>query len=209
VADDELLDPNEIESLLNSSMLRPPAGGAGVVAPPGAGAPTTPPAAPPAGAESRAAAREPAAVDPEEIERLLKMAQRSPRPDPGAILQQVNAGLAAAVAPELKSRPVPKDLESAKPYELAAFDRGPMASDAGVLHPLQDVELDVSIELGRTELLIEEVLRLKEGSVVPLDKLAGDPVDILVNGQLIGRGEVLVLNDNFCVRVAEILAPAV
>jgi len=65
----------------------------------------------------------------------------------------------------------------------------------------------MQIELGRTELLIEEVLKLKEGSVVPLDKLAGDPVDIIVNGRLIARGEVLVLNDNFCVRVAEILTP--
>ncbi len=75
------------------------------------------------------------------------------------------------------------------------------------MNALQDVELDLSIELGRAELLIEEVLQLREGSVVPLDKLACDPVDILVNGRLIARGEVLVLNDNFCVRVAEILTP--
>ena len=61
--------------------------------------------------------------------------------------------------------------------------------------------------MGRTELLIEEVLELREGSVVPLNKLAGDPVDILVNGRLVARGEVLVLNDNFCVRIAEIVAP--
>ena len=73
---------------------------------------------------------------------------------------------------------------------------------------MKDVELDLRIELGRTELLIEEVIKLREGSVVALDKLAGDPVDILANGRLIARGEVLVLNDNFCVRIAEILAPA-
>ncbi len=73
---------------------------------------------------------------------------------------------------------------------------------------LKDVELDLRIELGRTELLIEDVLKLREGSVVALDKLAGDPVDVLVNGRLVARGEVLVLNDNFCVRIAEILAPA-
>ena len=72
---------------------------------------------------------------------------------------------------------------------------------------LQDVELDLRIELGRTELLIDDVMKLAEGSVVQLDKLAGDPVDVLVNGRLIARGEVLVLNDNFCVRVAEILTP--
>ena len=72
---------------------------------------------------------------------------------------------------------------------------------------LQDVELDLRIELGRTQLLIEDVMKLVEGSVVQLDKLAGDPVDILVNGRLIARGEILVLNDNFCVRIAEILSP--
>jgi flagellar motor switch protein FliN/FliY len=52
---------------------------------------------------------------------------------------------------------------------------------------------------------LEDVLRLKQGAVVTLDKLAGDPVDIYANGRLIARGEVLVLNDNFCVRVAELV----
>ena len=70
---------------------------------------------------------------------------------------------------------------------------------------LKDVELNVKIELGRSEMSVEEILKLNNGSVVELDKLAGDPVDILVNEQLIARGEVLVLNDNFCVRVNEII----
>jgi flagellar motor switch protein FliN/FliY len=71
---------------------------------------------------------------------------------------------------------------------------------------LKDVDLQVKIELGRTKMLIEDVLRLAEGSVVELDKLAGDPVDVYVNDQLVARGEVLVLNDNFCVRINEIVA---
>jgi len=76
----------------------------------------------------------------------------------------------------------------------------------GGLDLLGDVDLNVSIELGRTEMLVEDVLRLGEGSVVELvDKLAGDPVDVYVNNRLIARGEVLVLNDNFCIRVNEIL----
>ena len=54
-------------------------------------------------------------------------------------------------------------------------------------------------------MLIEDVLKLAEGSVVELDKLAGDPVDVFVNDQLVARGEVLVLNDNFCVRINEIV----
>jgi flagellar motor switch protein FliN/FliY len=71
---------------------------------------------------------------------------------------------------------------------------------------LGDVNLNVTIELGRTEMLVEDVLRLGSGSVVELDKLAGDPVDVYVNNRLIARGEVLVLNDNFCIRISEIVA---
>ena len=71
---------------------------------------------------------------------------------------------------------------------------------------MSDVQLDLNIELGRTHMHLEEMLRLKKGAVVPLDKMAGDPVDIYANGRLIARGEVLVLNDNFCVRVAELVA---
>ena len=70
------------------------------------------------------------------------------------------------------------------------------------------MELDLKIELGRTHMYLEDVLKLRKGSVVPLDKMAGDPVDIYVNGRLIARGEVLVLNDNFCVRVAELIVGA-
>jgi flagellar motor switch protein FliN/FliY len=54
-------------------------------------------------------------------------------------------------------------------------------------------------------MLLEDVLKLRRGSVVTLDKLAGDPVDLFVNGRLVARGEILVLNDNFCVRVVELV----
>lgn len=73
---------------------------------------------------------------------------------------------------------------------------------------LKDVGLHVKIELGRSRMLVEDVMRLSEGSVVELDKLAGDPVDVYVNDRLVARGEVLVLNDNFCVRVNEIVEDA-
>lgn len=78
-------------------------------------------------------------------------------------------------------------------------------SDPEGIEMLGDVELDVVVELGRTEMLVEDVLRLTGGSVVELDKLAGDPVDVLVNQRLVARGEVLVLNDNFCIRISEIV----
>lgn len=82
----------------------------------------------------------------------------------------------------------------------SAGSRGPTGIDL-----LGDVNLQVKIELGRTRMLVEDVLRLGEGSVVELDKLAGDPVDVYVNDRPVARGEVLVLNDNFCVRISEII----
>ena len=77
------------------------------------------------------------------------------------------------------------------------------------LDQISEVELDVKIELGRSNMYLEDVLKLRKGSVVPLDKMAGDAVDIYVNGRLLARGEVLVMNENFCVRVAELLAGAI
>jgi flagellar motor switch protein FliN/FliY len=90
-------------------------------------------------------------------------------------------------------------------FRLEEFS-GPAAStESATFDLIRDVELDLRIELGRTHMYLEDVLKLRKGSVVPLDKLAGDPVDIYVNGRLVARGEVLVLSDNFCVRVAELI----
>jgi flagellar motor switch protein FliN/FliY len=99
--------------------------------------------------------------------------------------------------------PVPPEVT---PYKLVDFQGAPPSTDNATLELLRDVELDLKIELGRTHMQLEEVLRLNKGAVVPLDRLAGDPVDIYVNGRLIARGEVLIMNDNFCVRVAELVA---
>ena len=90
-------------------------------------------------------------------------------------------------------------------YALPSLDGVSGAGSANDLSMLSDVNLHVKIELGRTQMLVEDVLCLNSGSVIELDKLAGDPVDIYVNGRAVARGEVLVLNDNFCVRVSEIL----
>ena len=72
---------------------------------------------------------------------------------------------------------------------------------------LRDVTLRVKVELGRGKMFLRDVLRLVEGSVVELEKLAGDPLDIYVNDRLVGKGEVLVLNENFCVRITQIFSP--
>lgn len=94
------------------------------------------------------------------------------------------------------------------PFELPSFQQVMQDAQASSIDLLRDVELNVKIELGRSRMLVEDVLKLAEGSVVELDKLAGDPVDVFVNDRLVARGEVLVLNDNFCVRVNEIVAGA-
>ena len=77
---------------------------------------------------------------------------------------------------------------------------------AGNIGLLMDVPLKLTVELGRTTKLVKEILALAPGSVVELDKLAGEPVDIVVNNRLIARGEVVVVEENFGVRVTEIVA---
>ena len=71
-----------------------------------------------------------------------------------------------------------------------------------------DIPLDVSVELGRVQMLIKDVLELATGSIVELERVAGEPIDLLVNGQLIAKGEVVVIEDNFGIRITEIISPA-
>lgn len=70
-----------------------------------------------------------------------------------------------------------------------------------------DIPLDVSAELGRTRLLINELLQLGQGSVVELNKLAGEPLEVYVNGKLVARGEAVVINEKFGVRLTDIISP--
>jgi flagellar motor switch protein FliN/FliY len=72
---------------------------------------------------------------------------------------------------------------------------------------LLDVPLEISVELGRVKMLVKEVIELGTGSIVEIEKAAGEPVDVMVNGRLVARGEVVVIEDNFGVRVTEILNP--
>jgi flagellar motor switch protein FliN len=127
-------------------------------------------------------------IAPGDIEFLLNQAEHA--------LQSVNEG---------SSHDLPPGVSSFRLEELAS---SVSSTENATLDLIRDVELDLKIELGRTHMYLEDVLKLRKGAVVPLDKLAGDPVDIYVNGRLIARGEVLVLNDNFCVRVAELIVGA-
>ncbi len=126
-------------------------------------------------------------ADQAEIDELLKQASFD---DPSALA----SALGGTPAADAEQFPLPDFQQVLQDAQVSSIDL------------LRDVELNVKIELGRSRMLVEDVLKLGEGSVVELDKLAGDPVDVFVNDRLVARGEVLVLNDNFCVRVNEIVA---
>lgn len=204
--DNDLLGQDEIERLLAQAQGGKPA------------TPPPPPAATPADDDN-------ASLGQAEIEALLSNAGKTAAPKPAAppvaaarraepsddpqiptgdvefLLNRATEALASLDAPS--TRELPPDV---LPLKLEEFGGVPASSEFATLDLIRDVELDLRIELGRTHMHLEDVLKLRKGSVVALDKLAGDPVDIYVNGRLVARGEVLVLNDNFCVRVAELLA---
>src|SRR5581483_718046 len=92
------------------------------------------------------------------------------------------------------------------PAAFTPLGGGQAAAAGSGIDLLLDVSLQVSVELGRTRMTIAEVLALHAGSVIELDKIAGEPVDILVNGTRIARGEVVVVDDKFGVRVLEVVS---
>ncbi len=73
---------------------------------------------------------------------------------------------------------------------------------------LLDVPLDLSVELGRARMSIQDLLNMSPGSVIELDKIAGEPLDFMVNGRLVARGEAVVVNDKFGVRITDIVSPS-
>ncbi|MCM0081068.1 flagellar motor switch protein FliN [Geomonas sp. Red32] len=72
---------------------------------------------------------------------------------------------------------------------------------------IMDIPLQLTVELGRTKLLVKDVLQLNQGSVVELTKLAGEPLDVFVNSKLVARGEAVVVNDKFGIRLLDIVSP--
>ena len=75
------------------------------------------------------------------------------------------------------------------------------------LDVIMDVPVTLSLEVGRTKMSVGQLLRLRQGSVVELDRLAGEPLDVLVNGQLIAHGEIVVINDKFGIRLIDVVSP--
>lgn len=93
-----------------------------------------------------------------------------------------------------------------KPFNLPQLEKGSVQANVeSNLELLQDIPLTVTVEIGRSKMLVKDVLKLTVGSVVELDKLAGEPVDVLVNGKVIARGEVIAVNENYGIRITEIV----
>jgi len=94
-----------------------------------------------------------------------------------------------------------------KSVEFPQFDASEGEEPVGNMNMLMDVPMEVSVELGRTNLQVKEILNLGAGSIIELERLAGEPVDLLVDGRLVARGEVVVIDENFGVRVTSIVSP--
>lgn len=190
-ADSAALNQSEIDALMGGTGVASPSGQSPPVHTDVAGPPSQP-------GKSLASAREAASEHGDGLSAAAGIAQG----DVEYLLNQAQEALESIDAEPRKPPP------GVAAFRLEEFSGMPASTENATLDLIRDVELDLKIELGRTHMYLEDVLRLRRGSVVPLDKMAGDPVDIYVNGRLIGRGEVLVLNDNFCVRVGELLTGA-
>ncbi len=102
------------------------------------------------------------------------------------------------------------DPVTVRPVEFGSFDHQPnvFGEENKNLDLVMDVTLNLTVELGKTELSIKDVLELTRGSVIELDRVAGEPVDLMANGKLIAKGEVVVIEDNFGLRITSIVSPA-
>lgn len=117
-----------------------------------------------------------------------------------------------APAADVWSNPAPsasirKDQYAVQPVQFAPVSAAMAPTVPQNIGLIMDVPLDVSVELGKTRKTIKEILELQQGSIIQLDKMAGEPVDLLVNGKLIAKGEVVVIDENYGIRITTIISP--
>lgn len=114
----------------------------------------------------------------------------------------------SAAFEETKTAPAPKKEEvEARPASFSNL-KHESAGSISNMDMLLDIPLTVSVEIGRARMLVKDLLQLGQGAVVELEKLAGEPMEILVNGRLIARGEAVVVNDKFGVKLTDIVSPS-
>ncbi|MGG1863432.1 flagellar motor switch phosphatase FliY [Bacillus safensis] len=143
-------------------------------------------------------------VPAQEEEPVQKAQVSTPEPQPAATQTQ-SAPAQQAAPPKRQAKPAAP--VNVAPVEFEAFSEPQhTTSQLGNLDMLMDIPLSITVELGRTQRSVKEVLELSAGSIIELDKLAGEPVDILVNKRIVAKGEVVVIDENFGVRVTDILS---
>jgi flagellar motor switch protein FliN/FliY len=113
---------------------------------------------------------------------------------------------ANALEEQAESEGVGSDYEAAELDHLS--DEGTNTLGDRSMNMILDIPVTLSVEIGRTKINISNLLKLNQGSVVELDRLAGEPMDVMVNGTLIAHGEVVVVNDKFGMRLTDIVTPA-
>lgn len=115
-----------------------------------------------------------------------------------------------ALADEWAAALEEQDVEEREQHKAAKFDelKSEPSDNTVNLDAILDVPVTISMEIGRTKLNIRNLLQLNQGSVVELDRLAGEPMDVLVNGTLIAQGEVVVVNEKFGLRLTDIISPS-
>jgi len=97
--------------------------------------------------------------------------------------------------------------EQRDPYEFSDLNNKSVSQAASNIDFLLDIPLEITVELGRTKMLINELLKLGQGAVIELSKFAGETMDVLANQRLIAKGEVVVINDKYGIRLTEIISP--
>ncbi|MCM2988142.1 flagellar motor switch phosphatase FliY [Bacillus safensis] len=144
---------------------------------------------------------------PAHEEEPVQEAQVSTPEPQQAAPQAQSAPAQQAAPPKRQAKPKPAAPVNVAPVEFEAFSEPQhTTSQLGNLDMLMDIPLSITVELGRTQRSVKEVLELSAGSIIELDKLAGEPVDILVNKRIVAKGEVVVIDENFGVRVTDILS---
>ena len=128
-----------------------------------------------------------------------------------AAVEESGDSEADRVAAELAAAAMGDSPYQARPASQLFEDFGAPAAKPGALNDFDmilDIPVQITVELGRTKLSIRNLLQLAHGSVVELDGLAGEPMDVLVNGTLIAQGEVVVVNDKFGIRLTDVVTPS-
>jgi len=150
--------------------------------------------------------REPAYAEPQAASQTYAQPPQQPYTQPAQQQPFMQPPIAPPTGPQTYGN-VPTRGVNVQPVQFPNFGGAPyVQADDTNLNLLLDIPLKVTVELGRTSKQIKEILELSQGSVIELDKLAGEPVDILVNNKLIAKGEVVVIDENFGVRVTEIVS---